>query len=458
MVGPLVAQCRMGGDMQTTVPGELTEELTDQMDDELDDLNFDRQHLWHPYTSMGDPLPVYRAVSARGVEIALADGRTLIDGMASWWAAIHGYRHPALDRAVTEQLGRMAHVMFGGLTHDPAIALGRILVDITPEPLQHVFFSDSGSVSVEVALKMALQFWMAASRPEKSRFITIRRGYHGDTFSAMSVCDPQTGMHHLFRGALPAQVFAPAPTCRYDQPWDATCTADLDRLFADHAHELAGCILEPIVQGTGGMRMYHPNYLARVRALCDRYDVLLILDEIATGFGRTGQLFACEHARVCPDIMCLGKALTGGYMTLAATLCTSRVAAGISAGPAGGTFMHGPTFMANPLACAVAASNLSLLLNSDWRTRISAIEAQLRAELMPLREVPGVADVRVLGAIGAVEMCEPVDVARAQAHFVDAGVWLRPFARLIYTMPPYIVETAQLSAITSAIASWLNNS
>lgn len=409
----------------------------------------DRAHVWHPYTSCVNPLPAYPVAGASGVRIRLADGRELVDGMASWWCVIHGYNHPVLNAAITGQLGRMAHVMFGGLTHEPAVTLAERLVALAPGGLRHVFFSDSGSVSVEVAIKMALQFWQAQGQPTKVRLLTLRGGYHGDTFGAMAVCDPETGMHRLFTSVLPRHLFAPRPASRFGaalQPGDTTAFAEL---IERHADELAAVILEPIVQGAGGMWFYSADYLAEVARLCREHDVLLIADEIATGFGRTGRLFACEHAGVAPDILCLGKALTGGYLGLAATLATPRIAEGVSA--KGGVLMHGPTFMGNALATSVAVASIDLLLASPWQARIAAIEAQLRRELEPYRAHPAVADVRVLGGIGVVETRAPVDVAEAQRRFVAAGAWIRPFGRLVYLMPPYVIDTADLALLTKAV-------
>ncbi len=406
----------------------------------------DRQHVWHPYAPMPaaqTPLPV---VGASGVRLRLADGRELVDGMSSWWAAVHGYAHPVLDEAVRSQLGAMSHVMFGGLTHAPAVELARTLVEITPDGLEHVFLADSGSVAVEVAIKMCLQYQRSRGRPGRHRLLTWRGGYHGDTFGAMSVCDPDGGMHALWRDVLPRQVFAGVPPRGFEPAY----VAELAALVEEHADELAAVIVEPVVQGAGGMRFHDPRYLHVLRELTYAHDVLLVFDEIATGFGRTGELFAADHAPVAPDVMCVGKALTGGYLTLGATLCTPAVARGISDGEAG-VLMHGPTFMGNPLATAVANASVGLLRSRDWRAEVRGVEAALRAGLRPAGDLPGVADVRVLGAIGVVQLDHPVDVAAATAAAVEAGVWLRPFRDLVYTMPPYVCGPADLEMITGAV-------
>ena len=418
-------------------------------------MDFEAAHVWHPYASMLHPVPAYPVKCAEGVYLELENGHRLIDGMASWWCAIHGYNVPELNTAIEKQLHAVAHVMFGGLTHKPAADLARKLLEITPASMNHVFFADSGSVAVEVAIKMAIQYWQAQGKAEKNRLLTIRGGYHGDTFGAMSVCDPVSGMHHLFSGLLAEQLFADAPTARTDEAWSESEIQSFAAMIEQHQHEIAAVILEPLVQGAGGMRFYAPEFLRRVRALCDKHDVLLICDEIATGFGRTGTMFACDQAGIQPDIMCIGKALTGGYMTLAATLCSSRVCDGIHAdrgSEQSGVLMHGPTFMANPLACAVALASIELLMDSPWQTRVTAIEQQLEQQLADCRKFAAVADVRIKGAIGVIEMRQPVDVLRVQKTLVEQGVWLRPFGKLLYTMPPFVITPEQLSRVTAAMS------
>lgn len=448
MTSPIPGSAPSAELASATSPSTRTSELSDWA--ELQEL--DSRHVWHPYAALPASPPSLPVVSAEGVRLRLDDGRELIDGMSSWWCAIHGYRHPVLDAAVRDQLDRMAHVMFGGLTHEPAVRLAERLVDITPDGLQHGFFADSGSVSVEVAIKMALQYQRGVGRPERRRLLTVRGGYHGDTFGAMAVCDPVGGMHSLFTGVLAEHVFAERPPDGFDCPLDEVWAEHVGELLARHAHELAAVIVEPVVQGAGGMRFHSPQCVALLRRLCDHYGLLLVLDEIATGFGRTGALFACEHAGIAPDIMCVGKALTGGYLTLAATLCTAEVAQAISAGD-GKALMHGPTYMANPLACSVALASLDLLADGNWRENVARIEVGLREGLAPARELPGVADVRVLGAIGVVQTKHQVDVAAATVSAVAHGVWLRPFRDLIYTMPPYLIGEEDLAAVCAAVVA-----
>ena len=415
-----------------------------------EDLAFDKEHIWHPYTSLIAPQSCVGVVSANGVKLTLADGQQIIDGMSSWWSTIHGYNHPRLNQAAKDQIDAMSHVMFGGITHPSAVSLCRRLVDMTAPSLDRVFLSDSGSVAVEVALKMAIQYWVAQGKPEKSRMLTIEHGYHGDTFAAMSVCDPVNGMHELFNGVLSQQLFAKAPQTGFDQPWQADDISSLEQLFKAHHQEAAAIILEPIVQGAGGMRMYHPNYLKAVRQLCDEYDVLLICDEIATGFGRTGKLFAYEHADICPDILCVGKALTGGYMSLAATI-TSQAIGEMVCKTAAGVFMHGPTFMGNPLACAVATQSLAMLQEGDWQHQVTNIESQLKQQFARFEQLEQVADVRVLGAIGVIELHNAVDMTSITQAFVEQGVWLRPFGKLVYIMPQYIISEQELSTLTNGM-------
>jgi adenosylmethionine-8-amino-7-oxononanoate aminotransferase len=413
-------------------------------------LALDRAHIWHPYGPLPAKLAPLLVESASGVRLRLSDGRELVDAMSSWWCAVHGHGNPVLDAAALAQLGRMSHVMFGGLTHEPAIALAEALSERAPDPLAHVFFADSGSVAVEVALKMCLQYWQARGLPRRTRMLSLRGGYHGDTFGAMAVCDPVDGMHSLFAGVLAKNVFAPRPPGGVDRDLDAGYVEELGRLFERHGDELAAVILEPVVQGAGGMWFYSADYVRVLRELCDQHDVLLVLDEIATGFGRAGTYFACERAGVAADVMCVGKALTGGYLTLSATLCTATIAEAISAGE-GGALMHGPTYMANPLACAVALASVELLDSSGWQDNVARIEAAFTSALAPARDAAGVEDVRVLGAIAVIELDHPVDIAEATRAATELGVWLRPFRNLIYAMPPYITSDAELAQIARAM-------
>ena len=417
------------------------------------DLAFDRQHIWHPYTSTLTPLTCYPVTNADGVYLELEGGKRIIDGMSSWWSTIHGYNHPTLNDAAHSQIDKMSHVMFGGITHQPAIDLCKKLLSLAPDNLEHVFLADSGSVAVEVSLKMALQYWHAKGTP-RSKFLTLRDGYHGDTFAAMSVTDPDNSMHSLYKGFLPEHIFADSPKTGFWEEWNSSDIDSFREKLARHHKEVAAVILEPIVQGAGGMRIYHPEFLKQVRLLCDEFDVLLILDEIATGFGRTGKLFACEHADIQPDILCLGKALTGGYMTLSATLASKEVADTVCGGEAG-CFMHGPTFMGNPLACAVGAASLSIIEQGQWETQTKEIEQFFSESLPPLLDYENVKDVRWLGAIGVVETHTPVDMETIQAHFVEQGVWIRPFGRLIYMMPPFITKAEELLALIRAIETAL---
>ena len=413
-------------------------------------LDFDREHIWHPYTSALRPLEAYAVESAEGAVIRLADGRELVDGMSSWWAVVHGYNNPRINAAISAQLKKMSHVMFGGLTHEPAVRLAQKFLQMAPQNLRHVFFCDSGSVSVEVAMKMALQYWNSLGMPRKTKFATIRLGYHGDTWNAMSVCDPVTGMHKIFAGALACQIFTHSPRTPFGGDWDASDLDELRETFEKRGGEIAALILEPIVQGAGAMRFYHPEFLKGARGLCDEYKILLICDEIATGFGRTGKMFACSHADVEPDIMCLGKAITGGYLSFAATLASRDVAMAISGGEAG-VFMHGPTFMANPLACAAANASLELASEDGYLQNVLRIEKFFKQNLEEARQIRGVAGVRTLGAIGVAEMKEPVDVQKLQREFVARGVWIRPFGKLVYLMPPFVATDSQLQKLTDAL-------
>jgi adenosylmethionine-8-amino-7-oxononanoate aminotransferase len=420
------------------------------INNESDIIRKDQQYVWHPYSSLTDPIPAYEVTSAEGVYLNLQDGRQLIDGMASWWCAIHGYNHPVLNQAAKDQIDRMSHVMFGGITHSPAVTLCEKLVELTPTGLTKVFLSDSGSVSVEVAIKMAFQYWISKKQPQKNKLLSLRGGYHGDTFAAMSVCDPQNGMHHIFNQVLPEHYFAPKPQTAFDQPFDKEDIGEFKAIIEANHQQIAAVILEPIVQGAGGMHFYSPDYLRHVRALCNEHNILLIADEIATGFGRTGKLFACEWAEISPDIMCLGKSLTGGYMTLAATLCSDEVSDGICEGEAG-CFMHGPTFMGNPLACSVANASIDLLLSQDWQANIKRIESTFSAELELFDSLESVATTRCMGAIAVIEMKQPVNLAEIQKKFVEQGLWVRPFGKLVYLMPPFIMTDKQIEQLMRGV-------
>jgi len=426
------------------------------INNESDIIRKDQQYVWHPYSSLTDPIPAYEVTSAEGVYLNLQDGRQLIDGMASWWCAIHGYNHPVLNQAAKDQIDRMSHVMFGGITHSPAVTLCEKLVELTPTGLTKVFLSDSGSVSVEVAIKMAFQYWISKKQPQKNKLLSLRGGYHGDTFAAMSVCDPQNGMHHIFNQVLPEHFFAPKPKTAFDQPFNQEDIGEIKAIIEAHHDQIAAVILEPIVQGAGGMHFYSPYYLRHVRALCNEHNILLIADEIATGFGRTGKLFACEWAEISPDIMCLGKSLTGGYMTLAATLCSDEVSDGICEGEAG-CFMHGPTFMGNPLACSVANASIDLLLSQDWQANVKRIEATFSAELELFDSLESVATTRCMGAIAVIEMKQPVNLAEIQKKFVEQGLWVRPFGKLVYLMPPFIITDKQIKKLMKGVYEVLSD-
>ena len=421
-----------------------------QISNQFIDLDFDAKHLWHPYTSMNNALPTYGVVSAEGVELTLNSGAKLIDGTSSWWACVHGYSHPKIVTAMQQQTAQLSHVMFGGITHRPAVELARMLVDMTSERLTKVFLADSGSIAVEVAMKMALQYWQGRDKPNKQKILTVKSGYHGDTFAAMSVCDPEGGMHTMFGELVTEQLFAPEPKARFTECFDAEELLTISSMFEDNHQHIAAVLIEPIMQGAGGMRFYHPEYLSALRKLCDKYDVLLILDEIATGFGRTGKLFSYEHANVEADILCLGKALTGGYISLAATMCSDEVAKGVSDSPAG-VFMHGPTFMGNPLACTAAIASLELINEQHWQTQVANIESQMKVELADAVNYTNVVDVRVLGAVGVLEMSSTLNTAELQQQFVVLGVWIRPFSNLIYIMPPYTISSEQLTRLTRAM-------